>query len=225
MIKVNAGGTPTYITFLGGSSGDSGYAIAVDGAGNAYVTGETQSSDFPTTAGAYDTSFNGGDYDAFIIKLAAEGGPTPTPVPIPPRVYLPIIKSPGCGPDNYEPNSPCDQTRGRLIPDQTHQSYISDCDVAFGKNGEGGKGYDYFFFKTADTRGVTIVLDNTLAGKDYDLYLYRHPDCENWIEKSARSSVVETISTSLGPGTYYVLVFSPFGQYSTSPYSLQVTSP
>ena len=39
---------------------DWGYGIAVDGAGSAYVTGYTYSSDFPTTPGAFDTSYNGG---------------------------------------------------------------------------------------------------------------------------------------------------------------------
>jgi hypothetical protein len=71
--KVNATGTGlAYATFLGGSNWDDGYAIAVDGAGNAYVTGETWSSDFPTTVGAFDTSF---DYysDAFVAKVNATG--------------------------------------------------------------------------------------------------------------------------------------------------------
>ena len=142
------------------------------------------------------------------------------------KVFLPIIMQGycGCGPDNYEPNSPCNQAWGPLILDQTYQSYISCCDVAFGKNGEGGRGYDYFFFEMTTTRHITIVLDNTLASKDYDLYLYRHPDCKNWItEAPDHNSVVETISVSLNPGIYYVLVFSPFGQYSASPYSLRVT--
>ena len=37
-----------YSTYLGGSGDDAGYGIAVDGAGSAYVTGLTDSSDFPT---------------------------------------------------------------------------------------------------------------------------------------------------------------------------------
>jgi hypothetical protein len=54
------GGALGYATFLGGSDGDAGYAIAVDGTGNAYVAGTTQSADSPATPGAFDTSFNGG---------------------------------------------------------------------------------------------------------------------------------------------------------------------
>jgi hypothetical protein len=48
-----------YSTFLGGSSSDGAYGIAVDAAGNAYVTGGTVSNDFPTTAGALQTAFGG----------------------------------------------------------------------------------------------------------------------------------------------------------------------
>jgi hypothetical protein len=74
VVKVNAGGTGlAYGTFLGGSGGDKGWAIAVDGVDSAYVTGFTQSSDFPTTAGAFDTSYNGGWGDAFVVKLNAHG--------------------------------------------------------------------------------------------------------------------------------------------------------
>ena len=50
-----------------------GYGIAVDGAGSAYVTGYTSSSDFPTTPGAFDTSYNGGYGDAFVVKLNPAG--------------------------------------------------------------------------------------------------------------------------------------------------------
>ena len=72
--KLNASGSGLeYSTFLGGTSGDCGYSIAVDSSGCAYVTGETGSSDFPTTPGAFDTSFDGGSYDAFATKLNTSG--------------------------------------------------------------------------------------------------------------------------------------------------------
>jgi Ca2+-binding RTX toxin-like protein len=63
-----------YSTFLGGSGDDSGFGIAVDGAGAAYVTGETgdATTDFPTTAGAFDQSHNG-EVDAFVTKVAPTG--------------------------------------------------------------------------------------------------------------------------------------------------------
>jgi Beta-propeller repeat len=63
-----------YSTYLGGSGGDfdSGETIAVDRASNAYVTGVTQSSDFPTTPGALDTSL-GGTEDGYVAKLNRDG--------------------------------------------------------------------------------------------------------------------------------------------------------
>jgi hypothetical protein len=61
-----------YSTFLGGSDVDSGSSLAVDGSGNAYVTGITYSSDFPTTPGAFDTAINS-NVDAFVTKLNAAG--------------------------------------------------------------------------------------------------------------------------------------------------------
>ena len=60
-----------YSTYLGGSGFDQGYAIAVDTLGNAYVTGQTAAADFPTTAGAFQTNYGGGD--AFITKLNPTG--------------------------------------------------------------------------------------------------------------------------------------------------------
>jgi hypothetical protein len=72
VVKLNADGTGLdYATYLGGSSSDYGYDITVDGTGNAYVTGETDSSNFPTGSG-FDTGYNGG-WDAFVVKLNASG--------------------------------------------------------------------------------------------------------------------------------------------------------
>jgi len=61
-----------FSTLLGGNAEDQGNSIAVDSAGNVYVTGKTRSLDFPTTAGGVDTSQNA-DRDAFVTKLSAGG--------------------------------------------------------------------------------------------------------------------------------------------------------
>jgi hypothetical protein len=61
-----------YSTYVGGSNADYGFSIAADSAGNAYVTGQTYSSNFPTISGSFDTSFGSGS-DAFILKLNSTG--------------------------------------------------------------------------------------------------------------------------------------------------------
>ena len=71
--KLNPAGTAlVYSTYLGGTSEDYGMSLAIDGAGNAYVTGSSQSSDFPVTPGAFQTVF-AGNSDAFVAKLNATG--------------------------------------------------------------------------------------------------------------------------------------------------------
>jgi hypothetical protein len=73
--KLNATGTALiYSTYFGGNNRDLGNDIALDGAGNAYVTGQTASSDLPTTPGAFRTTPVGTDeFDAFAMKLNATG--------------------------------------------------------------------------------------------------------------------------------------------------------
>jgi hypothetical protein len=57
-----------YSTYIGGNASDYGIDLVLDGNGNVFLTGYTASSNFPTTEGAYDSSYNGGD-DVFIAKL------------------------------------------------------------------------------------------------------------------------------------------------------------
>ena len=74
VVRVNPTGTAwDYATYLGGNSTDVGNGIAVDGAGRAYVTGYTWSSDFPVTSGAPDSSRDANSDDAFIVRLNATG--------------------------------------------------------------------------------------------------------------------------------------------------------
>jgi hypothetical protein len=61
----------SYSTYLGGSSGEIGYGIAVDADGNAYVTGSTGSIDFPTVNPLQAATV--GDFDAFVSKLDPTG--------------------------------------------------------------------------------------------------------------------------------------------------------
>lgn len=73
--KINSAGSAlVYSTYLGGlSSYDDGMGIAVDSSGNAYVTGRTGCLDFPTTVGAFQTSYGGGSIDTFVAKLNPAG--------------------------------------------------------------------------------------------------------------------------------------------------------
>ncbi|MEQ1828256.1 MAG: SBBP repeat-containing protein [Pirellula sp.] len=67
--KLNASGSGlTYSTYLGGSNFDFGNSIAIGPDGSAFLTGFTDSTNFNTTSGSFDTSANGGD-DAFVAKL------------------------------------------------------------------------------------------------------------------------------------------------------------
>jgi hypothetical protein len=77
--KLNPTGSAfVYSSYLGGSNGDYGLGIIVDSSGNAYVTGDTQSTDFPTTPGAFRTICNGGSNctqfgDGFVTELNPTG--------------------------------------------------------------------------------------------------------------------------------------------------------
>ena len=71
--KLNAAGSAfVYSTYLGGNASDQGRGIAVDSAGNAYVTGVTNSTNFPTANALQATKGSNGD-DAFVTKLNASG--------------------------------------------------------------------------------------------------------------------------------------------------------
>ena len=78
VVKVNpAGAALPFSTYLGGSGTDAGYGITLDGSGFVYVVGQTDSANFPTTNGAFQTSLRGSQ-EAFITKLdlAAQSAPT-----------------------------------------------------------------------------------------------------------------------------------------------------
>lgn len=77
--KLNEDAEQEYFTYLGGSLDEVAGGIALDRDGNAYITGITQSTDFPTTPGAFQEEYQGGTFDAFVSKIVEtdnEGGGT-----------------------------------------------------------------------------------------------------------------------------------------------------
>ncbi|MFX0084384.1 MAG: SBBP repeat-containing protein [Candidatus Hodarchaeota archaeon] len=71
LLKLTMNGSLVYSTFIGGSTFDSADSLTLDSSGNVYITGNTNSIDFPVV-NAYDSSRNGGS-DAFIAKLSNNG--------------------------------------------------------------------------------------------------------------------------------------------------------
>jgi hypothetical protein len=79
LVIMDAGGTVTYASYLGGQGGDKGTSIAVEADGSIIITGNTFSPDFPTTSGALQTTCHLETitelcyYDTFVTKLAPGG--------------------------------------------------------------------------------------------------------------------------------------------------------
>jgi hypothetical protein len=72
VVKLNASGSAfSYSSYLGGSNAEFGGSVAVDSIGNAYITGTTFSTDFPTTSQAFQAT--GGSGQAFVVKLDPSG--------------------------------------------------------------------------------------------------------------------------------------------------------
>jgi hypothetical protein len=76
------GGDVLFSTLFGTSVNDQGFGIAVDNNGNAFITGTTESEDFPTTEGAYQRAADGLGDNAFVIRIASNlPSPAETPTP------------------------------------------------------------------------------------------------------------------------------------------------
>ena len=152
--KLNSSGSAlVYSTYLGGSSDDEPNCIAVDSSGDAYVTGETTSADFPTTTGAFQTALTG-PQNAFVTKLNGGGSAL---------VYSTLLGG-----------SVIDQGEGIAI-DSSGDSYLTgftdsaDFLTTLGafQNIAGG-GRDSFVTKL-NAAGSALVYSTYLGGSGYDL--------------------------------------------------------
>ncbi len=71
--KLTTTGAISYFTYLGGTKADAATGIAVDSSLNAYITGTTVSTDFPTAGAVFQPAYGGGNADSFVAKLDPTG--------------------------------------------------------------------------------------------------------------------------------------------------------
>jgi hypothetical protein len=74
LTKMSPSGSLLFSTFLGGSTGEKSGAIALDAAGNAYVTGTSMSTDYPVTAGAYEGKYPAGAATSLVVSEISPDG-------------------------------------------------------------------------------------------------------------------------------------------------------
>jgi uncharacterized repeat protein (TIGR01451 family) len=112
--------TLEYSTYLGGTDDEYGCGVAVDGDGNAYITGETYSTNFPTTLGAFQTSHAGGYEDAFVAKFRTVD-----------RANV-IVSKTGNGPLNVGDTGIFTVSLHNNGPNAAHNVAVTDIDVPTG---------------------------------------------------------------------------------------------
>jgi len=157
--KLNpAGSALLYSTYLGGNADDMGRGIAVDTLGNAYVTGDTRSTDFPTTPGAFQTA--GGGYDAFVTKLSATGA----------RVYSTCL---GGNSTDYGRGIAVDSNQNAYVTGLTASTNFPTLSAFQGTLGSNlstcsvNECFDAFAAKL-NTAGSALVYSTFLGGAAYD---------------------------------------------------------
>ncbi|HEV2493118.1 MAG TPA: SBBP repeat-containing protein [Terriglobia bacterium] len=151
--KVNpSGSTLVYSTYLGGSAADSGQAIAVDASGNAYVAGSTASGNFPI-ANALQPSNGGGDQDAFITKLSADGSAL---------VYSTYLG--GSGTDRAFGIALDSANNAYVVGDTTSTNFPTTSGVVQASN----NGSSDAFATKLNTAGSALVYSTLLGGSDLD---------------------------------------------------------
>jgi hypothetical protein len=73
LVKFDANGTCLWGTYYGGYGEDLGYSCSTDALNNVYFVGHTKNSTSIATTGSYQSTYGGGDYDAFLVKFEASG--------------------------------------------------------------------------------------------------------------------------------------------------------
>ncbi len=151
IIKLNSTGSDlVYSTFIGGNIDDRGQSIAIDASGNAYITGYTQSTNYPTTSGAYQTAIGGfGHFDAFVTKLNSTGSSL---------VYSTYI---GGREDDYGRSIAIDASENAYI---TGNAYSSNYPATIGAYQTKLDGINSYFITKLNSSGSALVYSTFIGG-------------------------------------------------------------
>ncbi|MEM4204931.1 MAG: SBBP repeat-containing protein [Candidatus Methanomethylicaceae archaeon] len=211
VVQLNAAGDNLgYATFLGGNDGEISYGIVLDEARNVYITGYTSSYDFPTTQGAYDSSFGGGACgpfgepcsDAFVIKMRVKILSVYLPLML--RDYISYFE----GPWEQEPNNSAQEANGPLRSGRDYYGYPNDAK-------------DYFSIYLRTSGQISINLTNHTDPEAQLQLFYQTPG--NRVAGCIGSSCHVDYT---GPaGLYYIYIYTAGNYNSTTPYTLRVTYP
>jgi Bacterial Ig-like domain (group 3)/Beta-propeller repeat len=149
--KINPSGSAlVYSTYLGGSGEDRGYDIAADSAGNAYVTGYTTSTNFPTMNPLQPA--NGGGSDAFVAKINSAGSAL---------VYSTYLGGSG---DDFAGGIAVDSAGNAYLEGRTTSTNFPTMNPLQAANGGGA---DAFVAKL-DSAGSALVYSTYLGGSGYE---------------------------------------------------------
>lgn len=167
--KLNANGTAlAYSTYIGGSLYDEGYSIAVDSAGNAYIAGKAESTNFPTTAGAFQTKYPGAFSSGFVTKLNSTGSKL---------VYSTFLGGSGGGLCYLANGSQDDLARGIAV-DASGNAYVTGCTDstnfptttgAYDRTCHGCSGHGDAFVTKLNSTGTALVYSTYLGGSGLDV--------------------------------------------------------
>jgi len=144
------GGVLVYATFLGGDGVDESLGVAVDSSGNVFVTGDTESTNFPTTPGSFDTTYNGGFNDAFAAKLDASGSVL---------VYATFL---GGGDYDWGRSIAIDSSGSAYVAGHTHSADFPTTPGSFDTTYNGG--FNDAFAAKLDATGNTLLYATFLGG-------------------------------------------------------------
>jgi gliding motility-associated-like protein len=123
IMKLNTEGKLVYATYLGAFGNEQPHSLITDKQGNLYIMGTTASSGFPTTTGAFDRTYNGGNWDIFVSKLNSTG-----------TALLASTFIGGIGTDGINPEISSDlyylygdEARGEIMLDEQNNCYVASC--------------------------------------------------------------------------------------------------